>query len=102
MVMGMEMPANMEILHRNDIWVCDAAASNHVAKSKDGSYNYCKTDIVSQGMIGGHVEVSMLMDFTVTNYTKAGMEGATFKMTGQFQCNLFSVQMPSRGMDYDW
>ncbi len=92
----MEMLATLEILCSNDVWVCDTAASNHFAKGKMGSYNCCKTDIVSQGMTGGHVEVSMLMDFTVTNYTKEGVEGADFKMTNvsfnaPYNFNLFSV-----------
>ena len=65
MAAAMEMPATMEILRSNDVWVCDTAASNHFAKSKDGAYNSRKTDGVSQGMTGDHVEVSMLMDFTV-------------------------------------
>jgi hypothetical protein len=47
-------------------------------------------------MTGGHIEVSMLMDSTVTNYTKEGVEGATFKMTNvsfnaTYDFNLFSV-----------
>ena len=96
MAIGMEMPATMEILRSNDVWVCDTAASNHFAKSKDGSYNSRKTDGVSQGMTGGHVEVSLLMDFTVTHYTKEGVEGDTFKMTdvsynASYNFNLFSV-----------
>ncbi len=96
MAIGMEMSAPMEILHSNDIWVCNTAASNHFAKSKDGLYNCCKTGIMSQGMTGGHVEISMLMDFTVTNYMKEGVEGATFKMTNvsfnaSYNFNLFSV-----------
>eukprot|EP00804_Cyclotella_cryptica_P006706 CCRYP_008640-RA/>CCRYP_008640-RA protein AED:0.60 eAED:-0.00 QI:0/0/0/0.2/1/1/5/0/1261 len=71
-------------------------ASNHFAKSQDGAYNCRETDIVSQGMTGGQVGVSKLMDFTVTNYTKNGKEGATFKMTdvsynAQYNFNLFSV-----------
>ena len=86
----------MEILRSNDVWVCDTAASNHFAKSKDGAYNSRKTDGVSQGMTGGHVEVSLLMDFTVTHYTKEGVEGDTFKMTdvsynASYNFNLFSV-----------
>lgn len=96
MTAAMEVPATMEILRSYDVWVCDTAASNHFAKSKDGSYNCRKTDGVSQGMTGGHVEVLMLMDFTVTNYTKEGVEGATFKMTevsfnATYNFNLFSV-----------
>ncbi len=60
MAAAMEMPATMEILRRNDMWVCDTAASNHFAKSKDGAYNSHKTDGVSRSMTGGHVEVSLL------------------------------------------
>ena len=55
MAAAMEMPATMEILCSNDVWVCDTAASNHFAKSKDGAHNSRKTNGVSQGMIGGHV-----------------------------------------------
>ena len=96
MATAMEMPATMEILHSNDVWVCDTAASNHFTKSKDGAYNSRKTNGVSQGMTGGHVEVSLLMDFTVTHYTKDGVEGNTFKMTdvsynASYNFNLFSV-----------
>ena len=79
MAAAMEMPATMEILCNNDLWVCDTAASNHFAKSKDGVYNSHKTGRVSQGMTGGHVEVSVLVDFTVAHYTKEGLEGDTFK-----------------------
>ena len=97
MAAAMEMPATMEILCSNDVWVCNtAASSNHFAKSKDGSYNCRKTDGVSQEMTRGHVEVLLLMDVTVTAYTKEGVEGATFKMTdvsfnAAYNFNLFSV-----------
>ncbi len=77
----MEIPATMEILHSTNVWVCNTAASNHFSKSLNGAYNCRKTDGVSQGMTGGHVEVSLLMDFSVTHYTKEGVEGNTFKMT---------------------
>jgi hypothetical protein len=96
MAAAMEMPATMEILHSIGIWVCDTATSNHFAKSKDGSYNFRKSEGVSQGMTGGCVEVLMLMDVTVTNKTKEGVEGATFKMTdvsfnAAYNFNLLSV-----------
>ena len=47
-------------------------------------------------MTGGHVEVSMLMDFMVTHCTKEGVEGSTFKMTdvsynASYNFNLFSL-----------
>ena len=47
-------------------------------------------------MTGGHFEVSLLMDFTVTHYTKKGVEGDTFKMTNvsnnaSYNFNLFSL-----------
>ena len=104
MAAAMEMPATMEILCRNDVGVCDTAVSNHFAKTKDGTYNSHKTDGVSQGMTGGHVEVSLLMDFTVTHYTKEGVEGDTFKMTdvsynASYNFNLFSV---SRCLVNEW
>ncbi len=70
MAAAIEMPATMEIMHSKDVWVCNTAASNHFAKSKDGAYNCCKTDGITQGMTGGHVEVSMLVGFTVTHCTK--------------------------------
>ena len=78
MAAAMEMPGTMEILCNNDIWVCNTAASNHFAKS-DGAYNSRKTDGVSQGMTGGHVEVSLLIDFTVTHYTRKEWKGIPLK-----------------------
>jgi hypothetical protein len=86
----------MEILHSNGVWVCDTAANIHFAKIKASAYNCCKTDRVSKGMTGVYVEVSLLMDFTVTHYTKEGIEGNTFKMTevsynASYSFNLFSV-----------
>ena len=60
MAAAIEMPGTMEILHSNDMWVCNTTASNHFAKSKDGAYNSRKTGGVSQGMTGGRVEVSLL------------------------------------------
>ena len=78
------------------MWACNTTASNYFAKSKDGTYNSRKTDGISQRMTGGHFEVSLLMDFTVTHYTKKGVEGDTFKMTNvsnnaSYNFNLFSL-----------
>jgi hypothetical protein len=75
---------------------CDTAPNNHFAKSKDGAFNSRKTDGVSQGMTGGRVELSLLIDFMVMHYTKEGVEGDTFKMTDVsynacYNFNLFSV-----------
>ena len=36
MAASMEMPATMEILRSNDVWVCDTAVSNHFSKSQEG------------------------------------------------------------------
>ena len=49
-------------------------------KRKDDTYNCHKMVVVSPGMTGSHVEVSLLMDFMVRHYTKVGVEGDEFKM----------------------
>lgn len=56
MATATEMPATMEIVCSNLVRVCNTAESDHFAKSKDGLYNCRKTDDVSQGMTGDHVE----------------------------------------------
>lgn len=66
----MEMPTTMDILYSDDMWVCDTTASNHFSKSKNGAYNCQKTDVMSQEMASGNAKVSLLMDFTVTHFTK--------------------------------
>lgn len=71
MAAAMKMPATMEI-HSKDIWVCKTTESNHFMKRKDGAYSVT-------GNTGGNIDVSHLMDFTVTHHTKEGVEGNTFK-----------------------
>jgi hypothetical protein len=80
------IPATIAILHNYDVWVCDT------------------TNEVFQDMTSGHIEISPLMDVTMTHDTKEGVEGDTFKITnvrcnGSYNCNLFRV---SRCRVNDW
>ena len=59
MAAAMEMPATMEILCNNDLWVCDTAASKHFARARM-VYITAARLAESQGMTGGHVEVLYL------------------------------------------
>ena len=85
----------MGILKDDDIWVCDTAASNHFSKNCDGAYNVRNTSTMSTGMSGASVDATM-MDFVMTQYSKAGAEGERFKLTDvnyskKFNYNLFSA-----------
>ena len=57
LTLAMEIPASVELLKHDDIWVCDTAASNHFVKStKHGAVNVLKKHQVnSQGMTGESV-----------------------------------------------
>ena len=92
----MEMPATIELLKNDDVWVCDTAASNHFCKSKHDSINNRESKVMSQGMTGEGVKSSVLMDFMMTHYSKTGEEGETFKLTDvsynpKYNFNLFSA-----------
>jgi len=63
----------LDVLHDDDIWISDTAASNHFAKSKVGAFNMRKTDTVSQGMTGNGIEASCMMDFNMTQSPKQGI-----------------------------
>ena len=69
-VATVQVLVTMEILHCNCVWVCNTAANTYIVKSKDGAYNSHKVNLVSQGMIGGHIEVSLLMDFMLMHNTR--------------------------------
>ena len=68
-----KMLNTMEILCSNDVWVYDTAVSSHFSESKDGAYNCHQTDVLSHRMTGGHVEVCLLTDFTMTHYINEGV-----------------------------
>eukprot|EP00956_Cyclotella_meneghiniana_P009199 scaffold12643_cov136-Cyclotella_meneghiniana.AAC.2 len=101
----MEIPATMELLKSNEIWVCDSGASNHFTKSKTGGVNFrSDSGKVSQGMTGAAVK-NAVMDLKLTQYSKVGViRGETFKLTDvsyskSFQYNLFS---PARLLVKGW
>ena len=92
----MEIPASIDLLKHNDVWVCDTAASNHFVRSSAGAVNIRKADTVSQGMTGSGVSANKMMDFVMTQYSKSGAEGVTFRLTDvshneKFNFNLFSA-----------
>jgi hypothetical protein len=92
----MEIPASVELLKHDDIWVCDTAASNHFVKSMHGAVNVKKHQVNSQGMTGESVSSNQVMDFVMTQYSKTGAQGGRFRITGvsfnpKFNFNLFSA-----------
>ena len=63
MAAELEIPTSLYVLHDYDIWVSDAAAGNHFAKSKQGANNGHKSNNIPQGMTGKGGEASYMMDF---------------------------------------
>lgn len=96
LTLAMEIPASVELLKHDDIWVCDTAASNHFVKSMHGAVNVKKHQVNSQGMTGESVSSNQVMDFVMTQYSKTGAQGGRFRITGvsfnpKFNFNLFSA-----------
>ena len=78
--LAMEIPASVELLKHDDIWVCDTAASNHFVKSMHGAVNVKKHQVNSQGMTGESVSSNQVMDFVMTQYSKTGAQGGRFRI----------------------
>jgi hypothetical protein len=56
MAVAMEMPVTTDLLKEDGIWVCDTAASNHFAKSKDTAYNNIPISMNKEnGMVLYHI-----------------------------------------------
>ena len=102
--LAMEMPASVELLKHDDIWVCDTAASNHFVKSNHGAVNVKSNNVKSQGMTGESVNSNQVMDFVMTQYSKSGAQGGRFRITDvsfnpKFNFNLFSA---ARCLNQGW
>ena len=98
-----EIPANIEMLNDDNVWVFDTGASNHFTKSNAGATNIRSSVKMSQGMTGNAVS-NELMDLRLTQYSKSGVRGHTVTLTDvcynrKFKYNLFS---PSRLLSKGW
>ena len=68
----------MKVLWHDDFGVCDKATSNQMVKSKQGAFNSCKTNVLSQGKTDKCVEAPDMMDFNMTQYSKTAVECDSF------------------------
>ena len=105
LALAMSVPASLQILKSEDIWIGDTGASNHCTFSNIGIYNtqYTGTS-TTVGASGGGLEPKYHGDLHVIACNKEGMTYGKFKLKGvsysnQYNFNLFSI---SRVVEQGW
>ena len=59
---NLNMATSFEILHEDDVWICDTGASSHSTKSLKGAINVRKEGAVSLGFAGKPVQATSTID----------------------------------------
>ncbi len=65
----------MDILHYENVWICDTSASTHITWNSKCTRNVCEEHTMSLRHTGGAVEATAIMDIPGVFASKEGVVG---------------------------
>ena len=93
---SMTVPASIDILQEDDVWICDTGASSHSSKSKKGARSVKDTNSTSVGHAGPAVKATSTIEVPGRFLEKDGSPGMKAVLTEVsynkgLNFNLFSL-----------
>lgn len=101
---NLSMATSFEILHEDDVWICDTGASSHSTKSRKGAINERSEGAVSLGFAGKPVQASSTIDVPGRFIRADGTLGicATLRDCAYSKSNNFNLLSLTRLLCNGW